>query len=735
MYLKKLEVSGFKSFAHKTSLSFDRGISAVVGPNGSGKSNLADAVRWALGEQSFKALRSKKGEDIIFSGSHKKSQLGAATVSLYLDNRDKSVPIDWEEVVLTRKLFRDGQSEYLINKRQVRLMDVLELLAKSGMGQRGYSVISQGMVDAILEASPLERRAVFEEAAGVKQYQLKKQQTLRRLENTRQNLERVADLINEITPRLHSLKRQASKAAKKEQIEKKLTELQQKWFGFLSAKLEREREGLEDRRKEIDEKISLAQKELAETEKKLSQEQTEIKKDQRGHSSLDKKIEELQKQRNKCQKELAVVEGRIQLEKEKEQENSHLVPVDLNYIQQKLEDIHNSLKETQGLTVLEKIKKELKTCLAKLDKLFSEIKKGRLMKQERLIPQTNLEKLRVDEKELKEKLKDLEEKLNSSRTEIRSISRADQKRRENLFSLESQLRSKQDELNRLKDSQREFEIEGAKINVREEDLEKQITASSISSEIIEKGVKVSLTGAEEEKLARQIEEMKFKLVQIGGIDPLTIKEYQETEKRHQFLSEQSEDLKKAVKSLKKIILELDQKIARQFNEAFQNINREFNKYFKIIFGGGQASLKQINLNRKNSLAGQLIEQSQEEEENSLENHSQEKGIEVKAAPPGKKIRDLSMLSGGEKALTSIAILFAIISNNPSPFSILDEIDAALDEANSRRFAEILKELSSKSQFITITHNRETMRYANSLYGVTMGDDGISRLLSLRLKDK
>ena len=233
MYLKKLEIQGFKSFAPKTTLEFSPGVTAVVGPNGSGKSNFTEAIRWVMGEQSMKTLRGKKSGDIIFAGSKNKARMGMAHVSMYLDNSDKAMPIDYSEVVITRKLFRTGESAYYINKTKARLLDIQELLAKTGFGQKTYSVIGQGMIDAFLKAGPRERKELFDEAAGVKQYQLKRNASANKMGQTRNNLERVSGLLVEIEPRLRSLKRQANKARKREDVDKELNEVIEQYFNHV----------------------------------------------------------------------------------------------------------------------------------------------------------------------------------------------------------------------------------------------------------------------------------------------------------------------------------------------------------------------------------------------------------------------------------------------------------------------------------------------------------------------
>jgi chromosome segregation protein len=232
--------------------------------------------------------------------------------------------------------------------------------------------------------------------------------------------------------------------------------------------------------------------------------------------------------------------------------------------------------------------------------------------------------------------------------------------------------------------------------------------------------------------------------QIGGIDPLVMAEYDETEKRFQFLTTESADLENALVSLREVIKEMEKKVNEKFHETFDEINKEFSKYFRIIFGGGDAHLTKVKIKArraKNDLSEEAGNGEQSTEEGETETNppaggdgddKEEIGIDISACPAGKKISSLAMLSGGERSLTSLALLFAIIAHNPPPFSILDEVEAALDEANSKRFGRIIQDLSDSTQFVIITHNRETMRQASLLYGVTMGEDGMSKLLSVKI---
>ena len=341
MYLKKMEISGFKSFADKAVFDFPRGVTAIVGPNGSGKSNIADAVRWVLGEQSMKSLRGKKSEDVIFTGSDKKSRMSVASVSLYLDNSDKKIPLDYDEVVINRKLFRSGESEYSINKSRTRLVDIIDLLAKSGVSQRGYCVINQGMADSILVASPSERMVIFEEATGVRRFQIKKRQTINKLEATGRNLQRVTDLINEIEPRLASLRRQAKKAQKRGEIEKELKEEQKKLFSNVWRDLNESNKKYRTEREELSKSVEGLAKKVEELKSKMEQNSGYEESYQSDFEAFEKEAALLQENINEFQKRLSITEGRIQLEKEKREKAESLehIPINLGYVRKKIFDI------------------------------------------------------------------------------------------------------------------------------------------------------------------------------------------------------------------------------------------------------------------------------------------------------------------------------------------------------------------------------------------------------------
>ncbi|MCX6763444.1 MAG: AAA family ATPase [Candidatus Moranbacteria bacterium] len=758
MFLKRLEISGFKSFAAKSALDFSfskngkKGITAIVGPNGSGKSNIADAARWAMGEQSMKNLRGKKSEDIIFAGSGKKARLGSAHATLYFDNSDKRIPIEFEEVAIARKIFRSGESEYQINGSRVRLQDVVDLLAKAGIGRESYCVINQGMADAVLSASPLERRTVIEDAAGVKHYQIKKERSIRKLELTKENLEKVESIIEEIKPHLRTLKRQADKVSQSEEVYRDLKNKQTKLFTFLWHNLRSEKEKLNAEKEEAGRKMMHIQRETDRLTDEISREAKGASADDK-LSHLEKDQREQREKLHQWERELVVTEGRLQIEKERA-ESARIIKsaeagntqVDIKYVQERIDEIFREqerlmqkIQQAEKIEDIQGIKETALIIRQKLSDLKREVDSGQksaeaeISKEPVSSPvivefQKKLDQIRME-------IKTIEQEISRLAEEIKKEITLDREKRHKFFESERELRLKQDELSGLKDKFNEIKINLAKEEVREEDLRSEVQREL---KINVEELKNEAESVDRNLLEQEISRLKVKVEQIGGIDPMVIDEYKETKERFDFLSKESDDLKKAIVALKEIIKEMEQKIRAEFDSTFEEINKEFTKYFRIIFSGGNANLAKIKVkSRKVKISDKeaLLEGEETAEEESVEENPEEEeeiGIDIFACPPGKRIIGLAMLSGGERALTSLALLFAIISHNPPPFAILDEVEAALDEANSRRFGRIITELSGHTQFIIITHNRETMRNASLLYGVTMGEDGISKLLSVSL---
>ncbi len=717
------------------------GITAIVGPNGSGKSNVADAIRWAIGEQSSKNLRGKKSEDVIFAGTDKKSRLGTASVTLFFDNSDKRIPIEFTEVSIARKIFRSGESEYLINGSRVRLLDVVDLLAKAGIGKDSYCVITQGMSDAVLNATPLERRSIFEDAAGVKQFQIEKERALRKLESTRENLVRVDALTAEIEPHLKNLRRQAEKASQGKDIALRLHEKQLLLYSYLwdsfqgeRGKLAAERDVLQKSVFDIEIETNTLAKEVTEASASME--------DQSKEESLDRELTTLRAEANTLLRDRSVIEGKIEIEKEKQkvEEVIRVIPVDLNYVRKALDEIRahqteliERIQSVEKLEDLQDIREFAQVIKQKMHDLDVKAGEGSV-KEKKIIALPDDEKKASDERlaeygkdrdELNAKLEKLQKLLETKQAELQSVRETSRTSRETFFVKEKLWREKERQLTMLKDQLNEVKVRLARVEVREEDLV-ALVREELNMKVDD--LKYDGTVVEREKLEREISRLKVEVEHIGTIDPMIVEEFEETEERFLFLTRESADLKQASESLRVVIKEMEGKIDGVFEEAFKEIKKKFETYFKLIFGGGKAELDIVKIKRRK--ATEEGEVGDEEREDDAE--EEEFGIEIFACPPGKKITNLSMLSGGERSLTSLALLFAIISHNPPPFAVLDEVEAALDEANSRRFSKMLQELSDHTQFIAITHNRQTMEQAALLYGVTMGADGVSQLLSIRL---
>lgn len=727
MYLQKLELQGFKSFAYKTVLEFlktakeKKGITAVVGPNGSGKSNIADAIRWALGEQSLKLLRSKKSEDVIFLGSNKKTRLGFAEVSLFFNNEDRTIPLDYQEVVLSRRLYRSGESEYFINKNKVRLLDLILLASEANFGQRTYSVIGQGMVDAILTASPVQRKEFFDEAAGVSQYQIKRDQAKNKLLASGENLKQAEVLLQEIEPRLRSLTRQVKKLERREEIENDLRKMQEAYYGTIWQAINKKVEESDSKIKTLLGREKTAREKVDSSRQQLNSLEKEIPRSN-SFRDLQKEYEKLFEEKNRLREKEIILRNKIELKKHQKETFPQLLTQEI------LNELQSFYKNQESLLLKIQNKK------TNLNEIETEI--GELHKQlKNLLNKLNLKTQNKEEVDADLSFqKDLEQitteivKINRLLTEVQAkignLNEEEEKKRKNFFELQRALEFHQNELNECTAKTNELKIELTRNQTRKEDLESEIRHELKNID------PTALTNAKSEipsdELLPEIQKLKHQMELIGGIDAEVQKEYKETQERYDFLHTQFSDLSKAKNSLEQMIGELDETIEKQFSSAFSKMNQEFAKYFKIIFGGGKAEL--IFLKE---------ESAKKEDENANDEPLDQEavsGIEIYANPPGKRLKNINMLSGGERALISIALICAIISCNPSPFVVLDEVDAALDESNSIKFANILDELSSKTQFIVITHNRATMQRANVLYGVTMTDEGTSKLLSVNLKE-
>ena len=720
-FLKRLELVGFKSFAQKTSLDFPVGITAIVGPNGSGKSNVVDAVRWLLGEREAKNLRGAKVEDLIFAGTPKRSRVGQAQASIHFDNRHKIFPVDFSEVSVARQVSRDGQSQYFVNKSEVRLKDVVDLFAKARLGTKGLVVVTQGNSDVFVRATPQGRREMIEEMLGLREFQIKKADAERRLKNSEINLEKVRALTEEILPHLRSLKRQTNRWEKRGMLEGELREFEQKFFGsqFSSlgekaAEIEREIEQHQKEFKSLDVERESASRRMKEVESNQPKERAEIEK-------IKKETQGLLENRSRIQKEIGRLEAQIELSDGLTESRS----ISAEPLLELLKKIKHGLEAYIDEDDIEELRHAIERFVNEIDEALS----GNSAPERVRPPEALVLQLKTINKELKE--------LDAAIRKLKEDELALEKNQEGFYAaFKSAAEALEGIRNRMEKWESEHQkklFEKERLVLREQELKRQIV--QLEREPIEflhyRGEAVA--EPELSALERQIFKYRGDLASIGEIDEALVKEAKETEERYRFLSHESEDLESAIIDLKKLIKELGEKVKTEFGSALHKINEEFGKFFHLMFDGGHAKLTIKKQAPNIKPEGEGGEAGQNTENANVPEEEAEEGVEIELSLPRKRIKSLEVLSGGEKSLVGIAGLFALISVSPPPFLVLDEVDAPLDDRNAHRFAEMLKEFSKEIQFVIVTHNRTVMEAADVLYGVTMNEDGTSKVLSLNLE--
>ncbi len=731
MRLKYLEITGFKSFAKKTRLVFESSITAVVGPNGSGKSNVAEAFRWVLGEQSLKSLRGKRGEDLIFNGGSSASRLGRASVSVAFDNSRREFNLDYDEVVFTRTVHRDGTNEYEINGSQVRLKDIIELLSNVSLGSTGHHIISQGEADRILNANLKERREMIEEALGLKIYHWKINESEKKLKKTEDNIKQVELLRKEILPHIKFLQKQVEKAEKADLMRRELKQLYLEFFY-------REEHYLVETKQSLLNKKQLPESDLRKVKEELSGLQHSLNKKENNElrlklDDLEKQKREINSKREDISRSIGRLEGLIEIKKEQfDHNNEPEVNVRLRDVENLAGEVDakvRQIEDSQDFNFLKSILFEIRQTVFDFIKHYQVSVSNNNQKTEEL-------------KDLENQLQNLYSQMVGYDSEIKNLTEA-------IVAIQEEIKVEQDKT--IGDERRLYELMAKqsalqseleviasnldKLSVEEAEFKRELAEAQVlvDHEIVRYKALVSgienldePRGAQEDR-RKQIERLKIRLEDMGLDGADVMEEYKEATARDEFLKNELLDLHEGASGLRQVMTDLETKLNAEFKEGIDRINKEFGNYFSLMFGGGTASLKVVFDNRKkrsNELytdeSGELVMVEEPEE-----------GIDIGVSLPRKKIKGLEMLSGGERALTSIALLFAMSQVNPPPFLILDETDAALDEANSRKYGDMIENLSKRSQLILITHNRETMSRAGILYGVTMGSDGISKLLSIK----
>ena len=751
MYLKSLELSGFKSFAKKTALDFTTPITSIVGPNGSGKSNVAESFRFVLGEQSIKSLRGKRGEDLIFNGSKTIGRQNRGSVKMVLDNAPingkRLLNIDFDEVSIERVVHRDNANEYLINGSQVRLKDVVELLAQAHMGPTGHHIISQGEADRILNANLKERRLMIEDALGLKIYQYKRHESERKLERTRENISQVESLRRELAPHLRFLKKQVEKIEKAKELKRELITLYEAYLEREQFYLAHARDTFAQETYEPKEKLAALEKELAHARRALEKSEGQDEKSKQLLAS-EKEIREVRARRDTLVRDQGRLEGELSAEEKR--------------LKKLREVAHTDEHKTVSLPEVRKLSDEIAQRVVEADRIndigvirnmLSEIRKVFQNFIKRFETTADSSALLEAEEEITRLLgqkKDIEIQVNACAEEEKSAQERYETLRAGIEKEKDESRDAEREIFKIMAAQNEVRgnlnllksrEDSLKIEADEYERERREAAALVGPETLRRAeaADTSALQAEERTVQherrRTLEKLKIRLEELGGsTGDDVVKEYQEATDRDAFLEREITDLETSAVSLDQLIKELTEKLDVEFKEGVHHINTQFEAFFKMMFGGGQASLSVVKPEKSRRSEEEILLSGEIPEEGTSEEEEVEEGIIISVNLPHKKVKSLEMLSGGERALTSIALLFAISQVNPPPFIVLDETDAALDEANSRKYGDMVQNLSQYSQLVLITHNRETMSRAGVLYGVTMGQDGVSKLLSIQFEE-
>jgi chromosome segregation protein len=700
MRLKTLQLNGFKSFAQKTVLDFDSPIVSIVGPNGSGKSNVVEAIRFVLGEQSMKSMRGKGGSDLVFKGSKNLSKGTKAAVTIFFNNADKifklsndsgeNINLNYDVISISREVYSDGLNKYILNGTEVRLKDIHNLLASVNIGSSGHHIISQGEADRILNASSKDRKEMVEDALGLKIYQYKIKESERKLEKTNENMKEVTMLRRENAPHLNFLKKQVEKFEKAKEMQAELSNLYREYLHNESVYLEQEKENLHTERVKLGEELKVVNEKISVTEDSSN---TAGNKKIEELRVVEQKINTLRGTKGELERKLGRIEGMLEARTNKVKVSGKC-PLCGSDISEKnaeqVEQKHNEEKE------LEELKASQANTISEIEKIEAEEKEIAGI----------VEKLKQDINHEMEALRDLEREKFTFKVRHQELS--------SLLELVS--------------------IREGTLRSRREGFENEINEGTalVGSEILAYKNYEGASETSQDELKKKIERIKIRLEDAGlGNSAELMKEYNAVSERDQFLAKELEDLEKSIESLEKLIAELKEKIDIEFKEGVKKINVEFQEFFSLMFGGGHGALNIVVENKKKrNIPAELEDEVSDTEEELVF----EQGIEINVSLPHKKVKELHAFSGGERSLTSIALLFAMSQVNPPPFLVLDETDAALDEANSRKYGDMLEKLSKHSQLIVVTHNRETMSRAGVLYGVTIGSDGASKLLSVKFDE-
>ena len=749
--LKRLELVGFKSFAKKTTLDFTHPVTSIVGPNGSGKSNVVESFRFVLGEQSMKSMRGKAGSDLIFKGSKHIPKQSRASVAITFDNSKKvfklsgdnkdDINLDFDEVTLSREVYSDGGNKYKINGSEVRLKDVIEVLASVHIGSSGHHIISQGQADRVLSANPKDRREMIEDALGLKVYQYRLRDSEKKLEKTEINIKEVKSLRKEIAPHLRFLKKQVEKIEQAKELREDLAHRYESFLAKESFYVDHETDRLRQEFVGIESEISRIEKKKESIVVQEESGDMEILK--KKIAALDAELKELEKTKQDLSHRLGKTEGMIEFQ-ERAAKRLAVIPGEtitlsrselVSFVNELLVFVDSALGK-QDIPSITQLLSRVKDHVGGFVKRFENKSTASdeevdtedldMLRKTKAHLEGELERLNKEESVVRGKISHFEEEMRNL-TKERSM---DEKKK---FDLEMEKRDLENKRQMIELAQKEVVRIGERF---EEELKeghvlvgadiKKFSSYKLSDE--EKSG--SLDRESQEKERKDIERIKIKLEEsgvLGGVSEV-MKEFEETTERDEFLQKELEDLEISMEQVTQLIHDLKERLDNEFKDGVEKINKQFKEFFSLMFGGGNAFLSLVAEKKRRRKTDEV--EDLEDEEDERVSH----GVDINVSLPKKKVKDLHMLSGGERSLTSIALLFAMSQVKPPPFMVLDETDAALDEANSRRYGDMIENLARYSQLVVVTHNRETMSRADVLYGVTLGTDEASKVLSIKFTD-
>jgi chromosome segregation ATPase len=765
MFLSSVTMKGFKSFPEKTELRFAHGVSVVVGPNGSGKSNITDAVLWALGEQSPGAVRGASMQDVISVGGKNIGARSSAEVEVVIDNSDAGINSDFTEIAITRKLDRSGEGEYRLNGARCRLVDIVEILSDANLGKEMHSVISQGRVDSIVHSKPRERRMLIEEAAGLGKFRKRRRRAELKLKATRDNLDRALDVEREARRALRPLKQQANAAEIGARIEREelgfKAQLVAEELRFGEDRLEAARKAAAAARKErsgLEESLSAVSKRRRAAEERFAERDRERTAIWGVLNSLRSGQEKIAISTSAIAERSRILEGRLEgLRVElapltfdlgssgSASERSKALVEELSEVDAGLESAAEGLRQARSegpeadrLEALGEVHSGAERATRharRAEGLLGERHRERLAER-----MAEVEGLMLVVEELKTAGKAVGEAVRervsrAERTVIGDQGDADEIAAELKLCSDQEIEI-QSNLRVVAEQVTTAEVEAAHLGDRRAKAAAELgrIGEKLEREIPE--AEEPLDEEERETIERRLSNLRLRRERLGPVNPLAQREYEEALEHLEQMLAQREDTERALRELEGIIRDIDAEITRSFDETFAATAENFEEMIGHLFPGGSGRLRSVDLSPAPEPdvegEGEGGEEEAEATDEDEEATQVDLGVELEVTPAGKRMRQMKLLSGGEKAMTALAFVFAVFLARPCPFYILDEVEAALDDANITRFLEMVRRFSDRTQFIIVTHQKLTMDAADVLYGVSMGGDGVTKVVSRRL---